>query len=427
MVRRHATRTVDHRPAVGDDRNPDQFAATIREVTVSSPQAESPDPPTAPSPMTRDRAIELLRGGAAGIDTWNRHREQGGDVPSLADAAISDTRTPVTSPGPYLQGADLRKCILSGVRLVGADLRSAALGQTDLSKAKLSGARLQRVTLALTNLSGADLTYANLIGATLLGADLTGASVEGADFRRAEFVSARIAPRLRWWQRVRLGDWVNWQTVRSLGSLQVLTKVSYVMLAAVPLLAGVWLAVIYWTAPAGLKADMPTVWAYAFFAALFAAAGHLVYQIWAPELVKETTAEKFATEMATGFSTEPIDSDDRLTRAIASLREYAKLVPLLRNANLVIRHGRVVWIPSRLEHFREIPPDYAPDDDEGTPNHSLMRMAVEEGALAEYAIQARQQRVAAGFAIAFYAMAVLLICRIVAGQAWSVSRAVGWV
>ncbi len=83
-------------------------------------------------------------------------------------------------PGGNLEGAKLRRAILSNrdfrnVNLRGADLTGASLGSAVLSGADLSGADLTSAFLR-----GADLYGAKLSGANLDRANLDGANLEGA-------------------------------------------------------------------------------------------------------------------------------------------------------------------------------------------------------------------------------------------------------
>ncbi len=344
-----------------------------------------------------------------------------------------------------LTAADLTECVLTGAKLSDADFFGARL-----DRAKLANVLAFRARFLLASLTGADFSGANLVRAVFTGADLSSANFSGAQLRFAGFVQARfwrtnlafadcrdahildvqLRSGLNWVRRLSLADWVNWQTVRALGSLQVLTKVSYLMLALVPLLAGLWLAVRSWIEPAGLDARMPSPWAHGFFAALCAAGGHLVYQIWSPDTTKEATAEQFVERIVSGFSADAPNRDDRLARALTSLRELADRSPELRNANLVLRHGAVCWIPSKAEHLRAYmegdDDDPNAQDYEGNFEPARMLVAVEEGARAEYALRARDNKAGAATALMLYFAAVCLVGWIVARQSWSVAKAVGW-
>ncbi len=107
--------------------------------------------------MDRDEALRLLRGGAEGIEEWNRRRDAGEDIPELLDAVLD---------GANLSGANLSGANLSGANLIGANLEWA----------RLETANLERASLDTANLRGARLRRANLIEASLDGANLDRAS-----------------------------------------------------------------------------------------------------------------------------------------------------------------------------------------------------------------------------------------------------------
>jgi hypothetical protein len=203
---------------------------------------------------------------------------------------------------------------------------------------------------------------------------------------------------------------------------------------------------------------LPVAWALGFFAALFVALGHFVYQIACPELVKEQTADKFADSLLSGFSSDSAGHDrrDRLARATNALGELADRMPTRRHRNLVRRHGRVVWIPSNPEFFEEptepaaspeeksastepaaapaSEPDEKPVERPATEPLSpvvsagpgLMRVAIDEGARAEYQLKSLEKRGPAVAAFLLYAVAGVLIGWLVLSQSWAVAKAAGW-
>lgn len=411
--------------------------------------------------MDREEALKLLKGGPEGVAKWNAWREANATsatrepLPDLSKADLSRA---------YLRGANLKDMKLSEAYLVDADLHEASLIRADLFNANLAysnlegadlsyaklpqaylvSVKLRRANLSLAVLSRADLSGADLSEANLLGATLDRASLHQAQLNRANLdhcdgrfthLSDAKFESASFWRRVwgKVVRFFTWQTVRAVGALQVLTKASYVMLALVPILAGLWLGVRSWAAPAGLTAHMPSAWAFGFFAALFVVLGHFVYQVWCPELVKEQTSDKFAEAQLASFTADGHDRNDRLTRATTALKDLAQHAPTRRHANLVRRYGRVVWIPSKLEFF-EMPPEPPAEKKDDTPPRQvvsagpgLMRVAIEEGARAEYELQALRNRGTAVISFAFYAVAGALIAWLVGSQSWSVMKAVGWV
>ncbi len=104
----------------------------------SPPQPPNTGQPPEPEPMTRERAIELLR---TDVKAWNKWRE-GKKKEELPDLHHAD-----------LSGANLR-----AADLWGADLRGSDLSGSDLSGADLSGADLDSQKLRDSNLRYANVT-----------------------------------------------------------------------------------------------------------------------------------------------------------------------------------------------------------------------------------------------------------------------------
>lgn len=206
---------------------------------------------------------------------------------------------------------------------------------------------------------------------------------------------------------------VDWGMVRALAELQVLTRVSYLMLVLVPILASVWpgvrLVVNQYNRAAldanailddtsrdldrslqemrrllrpeptvsdfllrrmtGLQEEaiesklatieriaqdlearthrfdqdyavrtlseplLPLSWAHAFFAALLVMLGHLLYQSFAPEMVRRYTRDEFVNLRRTDFGAHPTSS--QMHRARFFLQRYKA-----RNPNVVFPHER---------------------------------------------------------------------------------------
>lgn len=207
----------------------------------------------------------------------------------------------------------------------------------------------------------------------------------------------------------RLSRWFDWTKVRSLGRLQILTRVSYVALVLVPLLAGGWPAVraaVNWVnddvraaarefdaaadrienlrtdLPSALtklddvfqktvtqirrveaelrgrsleERDLPLGWVLAFFAAAFVALGHLLYQLAVDEKVRERSREAFVAARNEEFrQCSEGQRGDLLTRAFPWLGQIADALPGFRNPTLVSRHDHTVWIPPSLEVLNKV-------------------------------------------------------------------------
>ena len=86
--------------------------------------------------------------------------------------------------------------------------------------------------------------------------------------------------------------YLNWGKVKTFGDLKLLTKASYLILLFVPLLAGFW-PILQNITP--LISDLPSVWSWIFFAALAVILGHLIYEAFTPENIKNLSRDEFAT------------------------------------------------------------------------------------------------------------------------------------
>ncbi len=162
--------------------------------------------------MDHDEAVKLLKGGAKGIQEWNRRRFADEPIPDLSEtnlagadlseADLSDANLSEAN----LSGACLRRAILSGADLTEADLTAAELGIANLSSAELQKARADFASsfgddmpsmidlseyyflaadLSSANLNGADLSEADLGAVGLRHANIHRASLRGANLRRA--------------------------------------------------------------------------------------------------------------------------------------------------------------------------------------------------------------------------------------------------
>jgi hypothetical protein len=107
---------------------------------------------------------------------------------------------------------------------------------------------------------------------------------------------------------------LDWRFVRSLGELQILTRVSYATLVIVPILAGVWT-----TLPLGEPASryLPHSWVFAFFAALAVTLGQVIYQLRAPEIVRHSTLDQYVRDATRQYADQP--TSERLETADLAL------------------------------------------------------------------------------------------------------------
>ena len=163
--------------------------------------------------MDREEALKMLRGGSGGIDTWNRKRSAGEDIPDLSGADLQGAYlVDVNLKGINLSRANLNNATLVGMKLGEVNLDGAHLRQADLRAAHLGGAKLNEANLEKAllihtylreaelnkanlneaNIKGASLRSAKLAKADLRGADLSSADLRDADLRQAELQGAKL-------------------------------------------------------------------------------------------------------------------------------------------------------------------------------------------------------------------------------------------
>jgi uncharacterized protein YjbI with pentapeptide repeats len=248
---------------------------------------------------------------------------------------------------------------------------------------------------------------------------------------------------------------VSWPVARHFGNLTLLTRASYLLLVLVPLLAAAWPAVrglvsyyddkvvqsaeslavasknleqwadVVETGAASpateeltmLAAELakkavelqsvlgearippprfPRTFAALFFAALFSAIGHLLYQLRADSLIKETTRKAYVERVTADFRNELTPLTIALDRALHIIAKSASTHPDEAHPNLVEQHGRVVWIPSTSQEFESLPEE-------------RRWAALQRAAELEYDAAARRSRLAATISLYCYLVASSLI------------------
>lgn len=295
-----------------------------------------------------------------------------------------------------------------------------------------------------------------------------------------------------------------WNRIRTLGELQILTRASYVMLIFVPLLAGVWPAVgeginRYNTSVIESKAALdsasqrlefvastltnesdvslpvgeifdglnkrldnideeyslktidntrlPYVWALSFLASLAVAIGHLIYQAFAPALVKRTTVREYMNDEVRRFSDAPSAGSLERARHFLSSAEHKsvtrqgvhseadslrdkrtqreKLEKGIRNLEVekhnmdpALHSSEIQQIDNDLwKRKAELANLEDPDD------RRLELAVIEAGAESEYIITANTMPLAAIASGIFYAIGLILVVSIIVTQTINVVSA----
>lgn len=323
------------------------------------------------------------------------------------------------------------------------------------------------------------------------------------DFRLCDVRSARVYEGRWGWRRfVRrvLNPWVG---VSRVGRLRFLAGTSLAGVLVVPLpasgwavlhevLAGVsvpeegggWWAVVVRFLKAYVEPEaLPLTLVLVFLAAACVALGQLVYQLFCPGRVQERDEDAFVAWFLERYKGDGIDRDDGLRRACDALKDRSRRFGWVgADANLVRHHGDVVWVPgsdslawyedvdfgaklraleARSESEALIEPVSEEEwadarrEAERRPDGYVSggeraRVAMEEGARAEYWLMAREGVFAgfAGFVLYFVGLGLLLWVlglqamyvleaarvslwwlwgAVIAGGLWAVAALVAWV
>jgi hypothetical protein len=172
-----------------------------------------------------------------------------------------------------------------------------------------------------------------------------------------------------------------------------------------------------------LDPRLPLSWSLAFFAALSVALAHLLYQVKGPELVKNSGPDAFAAEVLAGYRGKAPDRRDRLERAALGLDARSELAPRYFHPRLVSRHKQTYWLPGRADWYKDPPPGPNLPDRKGS---ERARVAIEEGARAEYDVVARQGPGWACLTLCLYVVGGILVAWIIIRQTLAVGTASGW-
>ena len=176
--------------------------------------------------ITTERALQMLRGGEAGIKAWNQFRARESYIPSLegVDLSSRDLRNANLS-GANLKNSKFVKAMLGVVNFsnsnltecdfTGTEFTDANFNNADIESANLTSvfcyhstfvnANLQNAILNksrwflkfesgrfITDFQGADLSDASVIGASLCGCKLEGANLTRTNFSNADLSEANL-------------------------------------------------------------------------------------------------------------------------------------------------------------------------------------------------------------------------------------------
>jgi uncharacterized protein YjbI with pentapeptide repeats len=135
----------------------------LKSRTGTSGGSERRESETQTIRITTERALQMLRGGEAGIKAWNQFRARESYIPSL-----------------------------EGVDLSGQDLRNANLSEANLKNSKFVKAMLGVVNFCNSNLAEGDFTEATMSDVDFSNADLKNSKFIKAGFTKVNFNDADL-------------------------------------------------------------------------------------------------------------------------------------------------------------------------------------------------------------------------------------------
>lgn len=189
--------------------------------------------------------------------------------------------------------------------------------------------------------------------------------------------------------------------------------------------------------------------ALAFFAAVGVTIGQLLYQVNAPIKLRKEDEDEFVESIHKRYPEGAPDRNDGPRRAIDALAAIARIRDD-RHASFVDHHGETVWIPpgTRIHWFSDLKDEVdvdetqvEADDPDGSqvpkkgraasvegiiPGAERARIALEEGARAEYWLTGRERPFWAWMSFVFYCVAMSLLLWILIIQSHHVAKAAGW-
>jgi uncharacterized protein YjbI with pentapeptide repeats len=367
-------------------------------------------------------------------------------------------------------GANLTGASLMEADFVGASFKKTAMTRVQLSDTA-SGATLDGARLTYIGLGEKPLVLSSLIPGDVLKHALE-AFRRGRVNALTQFVLIlRLYEGMfRAGARKSLRA-ISWPLARHFGNLTLLTRASYLMLVLVPILASLWplvrsivskyddvvsraaisvvaskkhldhtLADLPPSAPDALVSQLtkaandlnariaslqkvlgeasipsplfPRTLVALFFAALFSAFGHLIYQLRADPLVKETGRRQYVARAVSEFDSASADAPIRLDRALHVIANAAFRYPDEYHPNLTEQSGRLVWLPTESKQFAKLPPH-------------VSLVAIARAAELEYDNSARRAPIAASSSLLLYLAGAALILWVVYTQSREILSAAG--
>ena len=228
----------------------------------------------------------------------------------------------------------------------------------------------------------------------------------------------------------------TWLFVKSVSENPLLAKISLASIAGIPVIAAVWNSL-----QQNLSPDiwLPISLALAFFASLACFVGYSIFRASCPVSIRDYTSSTYRQFRMSEFGSQDNTHMDDVRRAISEIENEK----IYTTTNFVLHHNETVWVPSSadLHLFKDVDEPDQPVSkyclkQEGAsiernqipgyvPAPERKRIAIEEGASAEYESGLVSKKWPLRAAVCSYILALGLILIVAVLQAITVVNATG--
>jgi uncharacterized protein YjbI with pentapeptide repeats len=160
----------------------------LKSRTGTSGWRETMEGETQTIKITTERALQMLRGGEAGIKAWNQFRARESYIPSLEGVDLSGQNL----RNAKLSGANLKNSNFTGSQLTNANLSIANLTECDFTRSILKNVNFNNADLKKSNFANATLNPVYFSNANLAECDFTEARLDNVNFDNAILESANL-------------------------------------------------------------------------------------------------------------------------------------------------------------------------------------------------------------------------------------------
>ena len=136
--------------------------------------------------ITTERAVQMLRGGEAGIKAWNQFRKMESYIPSLEGVDLSGQRLyNANLSGANLKNSNFKQAVLNVVifsnsNLVECDFTEAKLYNTNFNNSDLKNSKFIQASFTEVNFNSADLESSDLTSVLCYSSSFANANLQNA-------------------------------------------------------------------------------------------------------------------------------------------------------------------------------------------------------------------------------------------------------